>query len=1005
MLKKNAQPQDKMFCRLFKRQGYYYLGSLLVFLLISVAGISQSRMIAGQVMDEHGVPIASASVKIAGSPGGSVTDDLGKFELKLSPPATLIVSSLGYVTQEIKVTDQSELEIHLKANDDNKLGEVIVVGYGTQKKTDVTGAVTSVSADRLSKIPVTNVMQSVEGAVPGLTVTSTSGVPGSSPSLLVRGQNSITAGSGPYIIVDGIPLIKTVGSSLNDINPNDIESIVVLKDASATAIYGTQGSNGVILVTTKRGKTGKPQIRYNGYTGIENIAHVLQPRDGASYVQKYADYMTATGQTQTSPVPNYGELDNYNNGTTTDWIKEATRTGILQDHNLSVSGGTDNVRYYFGGEYLKQKGVVEGYQYHRASFRSNLDVKITDFLKVGTSSFFTANDYGGGRANLLNATAMSPYGNEYNDDGSYAIFPMYPELLYTNPLVGLTTSNMSKTVNINANAYAEVDLGGLLKGLRYRLNAGYIYFPERYATYTGRAANDMLGTASVTNAHTSNYTIENLLYYNADFGKNHLDFTGLYSAQQRKYMTTTAGAKGFVNDVLTYNNLGAGATQTSSSYSDKYGLNSQMVRVNYNYDSRYLLTLTARRDGSSVFGANTSKYGIFPSAAFGWNISNESFMKSVDFVNNLKLRVSYGKTGNEAVGVYKTITTDNSIRQPFDGISTIGVVAGNLGNDNLHWESTKTFNLGLDFSLFNHRVDGTIDYYNNKTYGLLLSRSLPIITGYSSVLDNIGKTSNNGLEISLNTKNVELEKFGWETSLSFSTNKNKIVDLYGDGKDDLGNRWFIGHPIGVIYDYKLEGVWQEGEDPSNQDPGAKPGDLKFADLNGDHQITAEDKSILGQTTPKWTGGMTNTFHYGNFSLRVFIQTVQGVLKNNPDLNYADETGRRNTPEEVGYWTPENKSNTRPSLAYNNTRGYGYPSNASYTRLKDVTLSYVFSQSLLDKWNLGGLTFYVSGRNLITNTDWIGWDPESNYSTRGSGDWVNNYPVTRSFVFGMNISLK
>jgi len=1005
MLKKNARPQDKMFCRLFKRQGYYYLGSLLVFLLISVAGISQSRMIAGQVMDEHGVPIASASVKIAGSPGGSVTDDLGKFELKLSPPATLIVSSLGYVTQEIKVTDQSELEIHLKANDDNKLGEVIVVGYGTQKKTDVTGAVTSVSADRLSKIPVTNVMQSVEGAVPGLTVTSTSGVPGSSPSLLVRGQNSITAGSGPYIIVDGIPLIKTVGSSLNDINPNDIESIVVLKDASATAIYGTQGSNGVILVTTKRGKTGKPQIRYNGYTGIENIAHVLQPRDGASYVQKYADYMTATGQTQTSPVPNYGELDNYNNGTTTDWIKEATRTGILQDHNLSVSGGTDNVRYYFGGEYLKQKGVVEGYQYHRASFRSNLDVKITDFLKVGTSSFFTANDYGGGRANLLNATAMSPYGNEYNDDGSYAIFPMYPELLYTNPLVGLTTSNMSKTVNINANAYAEVDLGGLLKGLRYRLNAGYIYFPERYATYTGRAANDMLGTASVTNAHTSNYTIENLLYYNADFGKNHLDFTGLYSAQQRKYMTTTAGAKGFVNDVLTYNNLGAGATQTSSSYSDKYGLNSQMVRVNYNYDSRYLLTLTARRDGSSVFGANTSKYGIFPSAAFGWNISNESFMKSVDFVNNLKLRVSYGKTGNEAVGVYKTITTDNSIRQPFDGISTIGVVAGNLGNDNLHWESTKTFNLGLDFSLFNHRVDGTIDYYNNKTYGLLLSRSLPIITGYSSVLDNIGKTSNNGLEISLNTKNVELEKFGWETSLSFSTNKNKIVDLYGDGKDDLGNRWFIGHPIGVIYDYKLEGVWQEGEDPSNQDPGAKPGDLKFADLNGDHQITAEDKSILGQTTPKWTGGMTNTFHYGNFSLRVFIQTVQGVLKNNPDLNYADETGRRNTPEEVGYWTPENKSNTRPSLAYNNTRGYGYPSNASYTRLKDVTLSYVFSQSLLDKWNLGGLTFYVSGRNLITNTDWIGWDPESNYSTRGSGDWVNNYPVTRSFVFGMNISLK
>ncbi|UAY54047.1 SusC/RagA family TonB-linked outer membrane protein [Arachidicoccus terrestris] len=1005
MQKKNVTPRSNLRCWPVKCQNYFYLCSLLVFLLITTTAISQSRVISGQITDPDGAPLAGTSIKVTGLSTGTVSDSLGVFHLKVNPPVSLVISRLGFVTKNINVTDQTNLSIQLTVSDENKLGDVVVVGYGTQKKTDVTGSITSVSADRLSKIPVTNVMQSVEGAVPGLTVTSTSGVPGSAPAVLVRGQNSITAGSGPYIIVDGIPLIKTVGSSLNDINPNDIESVVVLKDASATAIYGTQGSNGVILVTTKRGKAGKPQIRYNGYAGIENIAHVLQPRDGASYVQKYADYLTATGQTQSSPVPNYGELDNYNNDKTTDWVKEATRTGVLQDHNLSVSGGSDKVHYYFGGEYLKQRGVVRGYQYHRAGFRSNLDVKITDFLKIGTSSFFTANDYGGGRANLLNATAMSPYGNEFNDDGSFAIFPMYPELLYLNPLVGLTTSNMSKTVNINANAYAEVDFSSILKGLRYRLNAGYIYFPERYATYTGRPANDMLGTASVTNAHTSNYTIENLLYYDLDFGSSHLDFTGLYSAQQRKYMTTTAGAKGFVNDVLTYNNLGAGATQTSSSYSDQYRLNSQMIRLNYNYDSRYLLTFTARRDGSSVFGANTSKYGIFPSAAFGWNISNEEFMKKAGFVNNLKLRVSYGKTGNEAVGVYRTITTDNSIRQPFGGISTIGVVAGNLGNDNLHWESTKTFNLGLDFSLFNHRIEGTVDYYKNNTYGLLLSRSLPIITGYSSVLDNIGKTANKGLEISLNTRNIEWEEFGWETSIAFSTNKNKVVDLYGDDKDDLGNRWFLGHPIGVIYDYKLEGVWQEGEDPSSQDPGAKPGDLKFADLNGDHQITADDKSILGQTTPKWTGGITNTFHYGNVSLRIFIQTVQGLMKNNPDLNYGDETGRRNTPEDVGYWTPENKSNTRPSLAYNNTRGYAYPSSASYTRLKDVTLSYVFSQDMLDKLHLGGLTLYVSGRNLITDTEWIGWDPESNYSTRGSGDWVNNYPVTRSFVFGMNVSLK
>lgn len=990
----------------FAAAGGWLTFFLYLLLIAGTAAAQQQKWVTGIVTNQAGAALQSVSITEVGKGNGTVTDSLGHFSIRVAPPATLNISSLGYNARQIAVTgNQSDYQIKLQPNETNKLNDVVVVGYGTQKKTDITGSVTSVPADRLSQLPVTNVMQSVEGAVPGLTVTSTSGIPGSAPSVLVRGQNSITAGSGPYIIVDGIPLIKTVGSSLNDINPNDIESIVVLKDASATAIYGTQGSNGVILVTTKRGKTGKPQIRYNGYAGVEEIAHILQPRNGAEYIQKYADYLKATNQEQTSPVPNYGELDNYNAGKTINWVKEATHTGIMQDHNLSVSGGTDAVHYYVGGEYLKQRGVEKGYQYTRANFRANIDVNVTDFLKVGTSTFFTANDYGGGRANLLNATAMSPYGNEYNADGSYAIFPMYPELLYSNPLLGLTTDNMSKTVNINANGYAEVKFSGVLKGLRYRFNAGYIYYPERYATYVGRAANDMLGTASVTNAHTANYTLENLLYYNIDWNKNHIDFTGLYSAQQRKYMTTVAGAKGFVNDILSYNNLGAGATQTSSSYADRYGLNSQMVRFNYNYDSRYLFTLTARRDGASVFGASTTKYGTFPSAAFGWNISNESFMKSVDFVNNLKLRVSYGKTGNEAVDVYKTITTDNSIRQPFNGISTIGVVAGNLGNDELHWESTKTFNLGLDFSLLDHRIDGTIDYYKNDTYGLLLKRSLPIITGYSSVLDNIGKTQNNGLELSLNTRNIVGKEFSWETSIVFSTNKNKIVDLYGDGKDDIGNGWFLGSPISVIYDYKLEGVWQTGEDPSNQDPGAKPGDLKFADLNGDHQITADDKVIQGQQTPKWTGGITNTFHYGDFSLRFFIQTVQGVMKYNNDLNYGDETGRRNTPVEVGYWTPENPSNSRPSLSYNNTRGYGYPSNASYTRLKDVTLSYVFPTATLEKLHLGGLTIYASGRNLITDTDWIGWDPESNYARRGSGDWVNNYPVTRSYVLGMNITLK
>lgn len=381
-------------------------------------------------------------------------------------------------------------------------------------------------------------------------------------------------------------------------------------------------------------------------------------------------------------------------------------------------------------------------------------------------------------------------------------------------------------------------------------------------------------------------------------------------------------------------------------------------------------------------------------------------MKKVGWVNNLKLRGSYGKSGNEAIGVYQTITTDNTARYVFNGVPTVGVLAGNLGNANLHWESTKGLNLGLEFTILKNRISGTIDAYKTNTKGILLRRNLPIITGYSSVLDNLGETSNKGLEITLNTHNIDTRDFRWETTINFSTNKNKILDLYGDKKSDVGNRWFIGKPISVIYDYKMTGIWQTGEDPSKQDPGAKPGDLKFADINGDGKITADsDKVILGQTAPKWTGGLTNTFHYKNWHLNIFIQTAQGMMKNNPDLNYVDETGRRNTPAEIGYWTPTNKNNSRPALSYFNTRGYGYPSNASFTRIKDITLSYTFPQQLLDKLKLGSLTLYLSGRNLYTFTKWIGWDPENNYSMRGSGDWTNNYPTIRSFVFGANISLR
>lgn len=665
------------------------------------------------------------------------------------------------------------------------------------------------------------------------------------------------------------------------------------------------------------------------------------------------------------------------------------------------------MKYYISGNYFKENGVLKGYQYNRASIRSNINANITDYLTAGVNLYLANNNYDGGQASLTDAMTISPYGSLYNPDGSYAIYPMFGELLYTNPLLGLNTVNNNRNKNISTNFYAELK-PGFAKGLKYRINASYGYVPTSLQTYAGRAANNLTGSAVVNNTETKNWLIENILTYELDWKKNHIDITGLYSAQETNYFSSGVTSSGFINDVLTFNNLSSGATQSGRSNAYRTDLLSQMIRLNYTYQSKYLFTVTARRDGYSAFGSNTSKYGVFPSAAVGWNISDEKFMSNVKFVNNLKLRVSYGLSGNQAIDPNATSSVSSTVNLPFNGLTTIGVISSALGNSNLQWESTYGANLGIDFSILNNRVSGSVEIYNTKTKSLLLYRSIPTISGYSQVLDNLGKLANKGFEISVRSENITSSAFKWETLVNFSTNQNKIVNLYGDQKDDIGNRWFIGYPVNVIYDYQLTGVWQEGQEHSNQDPIAKPGDLKFADLNGSKTITDEDRVILGQSTPKWIGGITNTFHYRNFHLNIFIQTVQGVTKDNPLIDFWDLGGRQNLPGDIGYWTAANKSNSRPSIAYTNSRSYGYPEDASFTRLKDVSLSYTASPKLLEATKLGGVTIYVSGRNLGTITKWKGWDPEVDYN-KGHDDGIhaNNdtYPLVRSIIFGLNITLR
>ena len=990
------------------------LGILLFCFVMAISpAYAQNTTVKGVVRDAMG-PTAGATVVQKGTNNGTITDLDGNFTINVPANAVLVISFVGLDTQEIPVAGKKFIEVTLSGNEE--LEEVVVVGYGTQKKSDITGSVASVDKARLSKLPVTNVLQAVQGATAGVTISQGSSIPGDAPSALVRGRNSINAGTGPYIVVDGVPISKS-GGSLNDINPGDIESMEILKDASATAIYGTNGANGVILITTKHGKEGKPSISYNGYVGIEDFANKMDFCNGAQITQRYKDYVAQNaGETMYNDyVKNQGEAAAQAAGQETDWIYDmVSRTGIIQDHNVTINGGAEKVKYFISGDYLTQKGVLKGFNYKRYSLRLNIDADVTDYLKIGTNTYIVSHNRDGGRVNFLMAEAMSPYGQVYNEDGSYCIYPMASENLFFNPMRDVNQDHERRQWNINLNGYADLDFGHIwapLKGLHYKFNFGYSYVPKRESYYNGAEQNNLNGYGEIFNAETQNYTAENILSWARDFGKHHIDLTALYASSRRKYHDNTAAASKFINDELLWHNLGGGGTQVAKSKTELYTTVSQMGRINYSYDSRYLFTATVRRDGSSVFGDNI-KYGTFPSVALGWNIANEAFMEGTnDWLNNLKLRLSYGKAGNEAINVYETLSKMTNAALALDGASYTALYPNSrMGNSGLSWESTQSFNVGVDFGFLNNRINGNIDFYTSKTTDLLLQRNLPKISGYSNVYMNMGETANKGLEITINSKNISTKDFTWSTSLVWSWNKNEIKDLYGDGKDDLGNRWFIGHPISVIYDYEMEGIWQKDEiergDHLNHDPQAQAGDVKIRDIDGDGKITPEgDKTIQGQTSPKWIGGLTNTFTYKGITLSIFIQTVQGLKRNNSLLAMAsDEMGRRNSTLEVGYWSESNPTNEFRSLSKTSNRwGYGFPRDASFTRVKDITLSYQFPAKITKALNINALTIYASGRNLFTFTDWIGWDPESDITQRGWGGYENNYPMTKSMVFGLNVT--
>jgi TonB-linked SusC/RagA family outer membrane protein len=955
-------------------------------------------IVRGTVVDAaSNQPLPLAAVSVKGTTIGAQTDDRGAFTLRVSDPnATVVVARIGYARQEIPLAGRTSVEVRL-AKTAVSLDQVVVVGYGTQKRSDITGSVTSVTPERLEEKPNVDVMQSLEGSVPGVQVTL--GGSGAEPNvnIQVRGRNSISASTAPLVVVDGIPYNGT----LSELNPNDIGSIEVLKDASATAIYGSRGSNGVILVTSRKGATGKPTMRYTGYVGTQTITNVPNLMDA----QQFYDFKCV--RLRTSPTQTCDQLltaterANYAAGINTDWLTIGTRQGTQQNHDLSFSGGAEDTRYYVGGSVLKVDGVAINDAFNRSTVRVNLDQKLRSWLSVGTSNQAARTTRDGVPVSFGNAFGSNPLINPYDANGNQVLVPWPEDPITNNVLENLNVVDEDVSKRVFSSNYLEVAVPQVA-GLTYRLNAGLDIADRNSGRYWGRNTATGLplgGRSQLVSSQRNDWTLENVARYARTIGVHSFDVTGLLSEASTSLTTDTTRANGYPNDVLGFRS-NVPLQINMQPYAEATKLLSQMGRVNYTYDERYLATLTARRDGFSGFGTN-NKWGVFPSLALGWNLSNESFFPWKETVNSLKLRASYGKNGNQAIRAYQTFGSLDDRSYVIGDASAPGYIPISLGNPDLKWETTLSKNLGMDLSMWHDRVALTVDAYSATTSDLLLRRAISSVSGVTSMLQNIGKTANKGFEVGLNTLNIDRGPWQWRTEFNISVNRNRIVDLYGDGKDDVANSWFIGQPIQVNYGYQLAGIWQVGETTAGTaQPTAKPGDVKVADLNGDGQITPADRTIIGSIQPKYTGGFTNTVRYGALNLSLFFNTVQGVTRENTLLstNQVLSDVRRNM-EMVQWWTPENPINTYPANS-NTSNPFALPfyEDASFIRLKDATLSYDLPARFVERLGSSSARVYVNGRNLWTRTTWTGLDPE----LVGTSNDQRTVPLERVITGGLTL---
>ncbi len=1020
--------------------------TMLLLLLLGftcfTSSIFAQNKVTGKVTGTDLTPLAGASVSVKGTNTGVTTLDDGSFSITVSAASkVLVISSIGFDAREVNISNQTNVSVILTPKA-SSLNDVVVVGYGTQRKTDVTGSIVSVSEKALREVPVANLAQALTGRAAGVDVSRSSTRPGEAGQIRIRGERSLTGSNDPLLVVDGIPF----SGGINDLNPDDIGNVEILKDASATAIYGSRGSSGVIIITTKKGtRSGKPVVSVNSYYGISQITRPYPMMNAKEFTQYRADANYSAGNTADEQV-------GITNGTNTDWQKLVYQKGNITDNQVSLAGGNDKTQYGLGVGYYQEKGIFNFISLDRFNLRATIDQKIGSRIKIGLNTLNSLTYNNGQDLNpMLSVLRIPPMESPYLPDGTFNYIPGFgsqdgnlnPLLLNNSKDVMKNKQRRLRTFN---SLYGEVEI---IKGLKYRINVGLDFSQQYTGSFNGAGSyfsggyldqqgtlNPLVNNANVTNGEAWSYVLENLVTYEKTIKEKHrISFTGLFSSQESQNFSSSFNATALpANYIQDYNFLQAGTVTVNPNNNGfaKQGLLSLMGRLNYAYDNRFLLTATVRRDGSSVLSPG-NQWFTYPAVSLGWNVFNENFMSNINVVSNLKVRAGWGTTSNQGIAPYSTLGGLSTNTYNYGGTNVTGYFVNALPNGNLKWESTTNTNVGIDFGFFKNRITGSFDYYTQQTKDILVNKSLPISNGASSFVTNAAKTKGHGIELSLSTINVESKSgFSWSTDFNFSINRNEIVQLADPSlKQDVGNGWFVGQPLSVIYDFKNIGVWQTSEAAKATTFKSQPGRIKIEDLNNDGKIDASDRMILGNFQPDWVAGMTNRVNYKNFDLSFVMfakwggTIVNGLFQSTSGGGPFGFFGQgRTNVLKYDYWTPTNPTNAFPqpdgktnNADYYSTLGY---MDGTFIKMRSINLGYMVPGKLNAKLGIQSFRIYLTAQNpfIVYSPivrDGYAIDPEGtgfgnvtgsqggNSAVPGRAITINvQTPPTSAWILGVNL---